>query len=47
MSKNNDFTTGNLLDYLYKQNCYKFVGIYLSRQASTRIPPKKVISQRN
>ena len=25
MSKNNDYTTGNLLDYLYHQNYYKLI----------------------
>ena len=27
MSGNNDYTTGNLLDYLYHQKYYKLVGI--------------------
>ena len=31
MSKNDDYTTGSLLDYLYHQNYYKLVGIDLSR----------------
>ena len=31
MSGNNDYTTGNLLDYLYHQAYNKF-GIYLPRQ---------------
>ena len=35
MSKNDDYTTGNLLDYLYHQNYYKLIGVYLSRQANT------------
>ena len=34
MSKNDDYTTGNLLDYLYHQNYYKLIGVYLSRQAN-------------
>ena len=38
MSRNNDYTTGNLLDYLYHQNYYKLIDIYLSRQANTSIP---------
>ena len=38
MSKNNDYTTGNLLDYLYHQNYYKLIGIDLSRQTNTNIP---------
>ena len=31
MSKNDDYTTGNLLDYLYHQNYYKFIVIDLSK----------------
>ena len=31
MSRNNDYTTGNLLDYSYHQNYYKVIGIDLSR----------------
>ena len=38
MSRNNDYTTGNLLDYSYHQNCYKLIGIDLSRQTNTAIP---------
>ena len=38
MSINDDYTTGNLLDYLYHQNYHKLVGIDLSRQANTSIP---------
>ena len=38
MSKNDDFTTGNLLDYLYHQSYYKLIGIDLSRQINTSIP---------
>ena len=26
MSKNDDYTTGNLLDYLYQQKYYKLIG---------------------
>ena len=36
MSINDDYTTGNLLDYLYHQKYYKLVGIYLS--IHTNIP---------
>ena len=35
--KNEDFTTGNLLDYLYHQKYYKLIGIDLSRQTNTSI----------
>ena len=38
MSRNDDYTTGNLLDYLYHQKFYKRIGIDLSRQANTSIP---------
>ena len=31
MSRNNDYTIGNLLGYLYHQNYYEFIGIDLSR----------------
>ena len=37
MSRNNDYTTGNLSDYLYHQNYCKLIGIDLSRQTNTTI----------
>ena len=37
MSRNDDYTTGNFLDYLYHQKYYKFIGIDLSRQTNTSI----------
>ena len=37
MSRNDDYITGNLLDYLYHQS-YKLIGIDLSRQIITSIP---------
>ena len=37
MSRNKDFTTGNLLDFLYHQNDDKFIGADLSRQTNTSI----------
>ena len=37
MSINYDYTTGNVLDYLYHQNYYKLIGIDLSRQKNTSI----------
>ena len=41
MSKINDYTTGNLLDYLYHQNYYyKLIDIDLSKQTSTSIPQR-------
>ena len=33
-----DYTTENLLYYLYHQNYYKFIGMDLSKQANTTIP---------
>ena len=38
MSKNDDYTTGKLLHYLYHQNYYKLIGIYLCREKNTNIP---------
>ena len=32
MSRNDDYTTGNLLDYFYHRNYYKPIGIDLSRR---------------
>ena len=37
MSRNNNYTTGNSLDYLYHQNYYKLISIDLSRQTRTII----------
>ena len=36
-SKNNDYTTEDLLNDLYHQNYYKLIGKYLSRQTNTSI----------
>ena len=38
MSRNNDYTTGNLLDFSYHKYYYKPIGIDLSRQRNTNIP---------
>ena len=38
MSRNDDYTTGNLLDFSYHQNYYKLIRIDLSRQTNTNIP---------
>ena len=40
MSRNNDYTTGNLLDDLYNEKYYKLIGIDLSRQTNTNVPQK-------
>ena len=37
MSRNYDYATWNLLDYLYNQKYYKLIGIDLSRQKNTNI----------
>ena len=38
ISKNNDYTTGNILDYLYHQKYHKLIDLDLSRQTNTSIP---------
>ena len=38
MSRNDNYITRNLLDYFYHQNCYKPIGIDLSRQTNMNIP---------
>lgn len=35
--KNDDYTQGNLLNYLYKQKHSKFIGIDLSRETNTSV----------
>ena len=40
ISRNNDYTTGNLLDHLYHQNYCNLIGIDLSRQTNTSILQK-------
>ena len=42
MSRNNAYTTGNLLNYLYHQHYFKLNAIYLSRQR--RLFSRKLIS---
>ena len=38
MTRNDDYATENLLDYLYHQNCCKLISVDLSRKTSTSIP---------
>ena len=38
MSRSNDYTTKNVLDYLYHKCYYKLISINLSRQTNTTIP---------
>ena len=40
MSSNDDYTSGNVLDYFYNQKYYKLIGIDLSRQTNTSNPKK-------
>ena len=38
MSRNDDYTTGDVLDYLYHKKSYKLIDIDLLRQANTNVP---------
>ena len=38
LSRNDDYTTAKLLDYLYHEKYYKLIGIDLSRQTYASIP---------
>ena len=40
MSNNNDYTTGNLLDFAYFKKLYKFIAIDLSKQTKLKDPQK-------
>ena len=44
MSRDDNYTAGNLFDYLYHQNYYKLIVRYLSRQTNTNIPQKKIFT---
>ena len=41
LSKNNDYTTGNLLDYEYSSKNYRLIAIDLSRQIQLKNPELK------
>ena len=41
MSKNNDYTTGNLLDYEYFEDHYKLIAIDMSKQIELENPDLK------
>ena len=41
MSKNNDYTTGNLLDYEYFKDHYRLIAIGLSKQIELENPDLK------
>ena len=38
MSRNDDYRTGSLSDFLCHQNCYEPIGIDVSRQTNATIP---------
>ena len=38
MGNNNDYTTGNLLDFAYFKNIYKLIAIDLSKQTRLKDP---------
>ena len=38
ISRNDNYTTRNLLDYVYHQKYYKLIGIDLSRQTIMSVP---------
>ena len=38
MSKTNDYTTGNLLDFAYFKNSYRLIAIGLSNQTNLKNP---------
>ena len=38
MSNNNDYTTGNFLDFSYFKENYKLIAIYLSKQTKLKDP---------
>ena len=38
MSNNNDYTTGNLLDFAYYKEHYKLIAIDLSKQTKIKVP---------
>ena len=38
MKRDDDYTTGNLLDYLHHQKYYKFIGVDSSKQTNTSFP---------
>ena len=46
MSRNNDYTTGNWLEYLYHQNYCKLISIDLSRQTNMSIPQQINFTQK-
>ena len=43
-SRNYDYTTGNLIDYLHHQKYHNLIGIDLSSQENTIIPQKIIFT---
>ena len=43
MSSNNDYTTGNLLDFAYFKKHYKLIAINLSKQTKLKDPNKLIL----
>ena len=46
MSKNDDYTTENLLNFSYHQNYYKLLGINLSRKTNKNIPQQNYFTEK-
>ena len=46
VTRNNDYTTGSLLDYSCHQNYYKLIGIDLLRQTNTTIPQQTNVTRK-
>ena len=40
MSRNNDYTSGNLLDFAYFKENYRLIAIDLSKQTKSKDPPE-------
>ena len=45
MSIDDDYTTGNLLDFLYHHNYYELIGLELSRQTNTNISQQIILHE--
>ena len=46
MSRDDDYTTGNLLDFLYQHNYYELIiGLELSRQTNTNISQQIILHE--
>ena len=46
MSRNDNYTTEHLLDFLYHQNYYKLIGVNLSRQTNSSIPQQMTFTEK-